>query len=266
MISPKQKMIYREKGRDPLFKTWHATDAITILFVQGGEGSIVCAERSYPLGAGTICLIGRGKYHYTLPEHPEAYVRSKIFIPFSLFEKILALFPNEKIHRMKEKTFVYSPLSAKAKQEAERIFQSLLSSDAADREASFVAASLQLLILLDRFSSADILAAQNPIAQAVEYINRNLSKELSMDEICEALHISKYHFCRKFKQSTGMTVMNYILKTRITLARDMLSSTQNSITEISMKCGFSSVSYFCRVFKTDVGKTPSDFRKSAKNP
>ena len=89
---------------------------------------------------------------------------------------------------------------------------------------------------------------------------QNIFKEITIDEICNHLHISKYYFCRQFKKSTGMTVMNYVLKTRITLAKDMLLNHDLSITDVSMRCGFSSVSYFCRVFKEDTGVTPLKFK------
>jgi AraC-like DNA-binding protein len=55
--------------------------------------------------------------------------------------------------------------------------------------------------------------------------------------------------------------MNYILKTRIILAQDMLSKEKLSVAEISERCGFSSISYFCRVFKNETGKTPLEYRR-----
>jgi len=263
MLKPKSDMIYRERGRDPLTKTWHATDAVTALLVHSGSGCIVCSERSYPFSPGTLCLIGRGKYHYTVPDEPSCYERSKMFVSAQTLERLLSLFPNEKIHRMKDKTFVYSSLPEVAAAEAEKIFARLAACDEAYREVIFASELLRLLVLLDRFSSADVTATQGTVSRAIEYINRNIAGEITVDEICKALHISKYYFCRKFKKSTTMTVMNYILKTRITLAKDMLASGDLSVTEIGMKCGFSSASYFCRVFKEDTGVSPLQFKNYA---
>jgi AraC-like DNA-binding protein len=56
--------------------------------------------------------------------------------------------------------------------------------------------------------------------------------------------------------------MEYILATRIVLAKEMLQKTDLTVGEISERCGFSSISYFCRVFKQDTGRTPLGFRKS----
>ena len=63
----------------------------------------------------------------------------------------------------------------------------------------------------------------------------------------------------QFKQSTGITVMNYILKTRIISATNLLESTDLPIGEISEKCGFSSTAYFCRVFKTVTQKAAMEY-------
>lgn len=77
--------------------------------------------------------------------------------------------------------------------------------------------------------------------------------------------MSKYYFCKKFKQVTGLTVMRYILKMRIGTAKNMLENTDLSIGRISEQCGFSSQSYFCRVFKEEWGITPLQYQKSIKN-
>ena len=59
-----------------------------------------------------------------------------------------------------------------------------------------------------------------------------------------------------------MTVMEYILKTRIVMAQGMLRKERLSVTEISNRCGFSSISYFSRVFRQDTGMTPLQYKKA----
>ena len=99
---------------------------------------------------------------------------------------------------------------------------------------------------------------------AIEYINRHIFEHIGIDEICAAVHSSKYHFCRQFKNATGFTVMEYILKTRLILAKDMLLKNELTVSEISEKCGFSSVSYFSRVFRQEMGMSPLKYRISHK--
>ena len=58
-----------------------------------------------------------------------------------------------------------------------------------------------------------------------------------------------------------MTVANYILKTRIVMAKSMLLGEAVTVGEISDKCGFSSISYFCRAFKEETGLSPKSYKK-----
>jgi AraC family transcriptional regulator len=100
------------------------------------------------------------------------------------------------------------------------------------------------------------------IQTAVEYINRHITEDISIDEISSACYLSKYHFCRIFKQKTGITVMEYILKTRIMMAKELLCGPKLSVTEISEACGFSSISYFSRAFKNETGLSPLQYKQT----
>ena len=117
------------------------------------------------------------------------------------------------------------------------------------------------MVFLKKYSLENTPATSGMMNEAIEYINNNITKSLTIDEICSKIHISKYHLCRQFKITTGTTIMKYILKTRIVLAKNMLSNQALSITEISNRCGFSSVAYFSRVFKEDTGMNPLNFKK-----
>ena len=69
------------------------------------------------------------------------------------------------------------------------------------------------------------------------------------------------HLARLFKKKIGLTVMEYILKTRIAMAKELLCEAKMSVTEISEACGFSSISFFSRTFKKEVEKTPLQYKK-----
>ena len=60
-----------------------------------------------------------------------------------------------------------------------------------------------------------------------------------------------------------MTVMEYVLKTRLVMAKELLCKEKTSVTEVAARCGFSGLSYFSRVFKEETGLTPLAYRKQA---
>ena len=71
---------------------------------------------------------------------------------------------------------------------------------------------------------------------------------------------SKFYFSRLFKQFTGVTFLKYVNQKRIALAETQLTEPNNSVTDVAVNCGFSSLSAFIRMFKIIKGCTPTEFR------
>ena len=249
------KIIYHEIGKDPLFKTWHASDEAMIIFVYSEGGSIVCSEKSYPIKKGTLCFVGAGKYHYTMPDITESY------------DKLLKLLPVESdFHNFADDSFVYAQIGEKEMAEADVVFKEIKKYESDEKYSDLILMSLglKLLVFLDKYSLESAPKASGFMNKAIEFINANIFENIDIDDICSAVHMSKYYFCRQFKKNTGMTVMKYILRTKIIMAKNMLLKESFSVTEISERCGFSSISYFCRTFKDEIGITPLKYRKSGR--
>ena len=260
------KIISHERGKDAHFKLWHALpdEENMIIYMYSDGGSIVCRESIYPIKQGALCFIGAGKYHYTMPSDPAVYDRTKIFFPSELLRGIVSLISDGRdFSGFTWDSIVYAEIKEGDREYVDEIFGSLAASQSLPHErAEQVLSLIKLLRLIEENSTHGATSDSGSLGGAIDYINKNIFREISIDEICAAVHISKYHFCRRFKQNMGMTVMDYVLKTRIILAKNMLEKENASITEVSDRCGFSSVSYFCRVFKESVGKTPLQYRKS----
>ena len=92
------------------------------------------------------------------------------------------------------------------------------------------------------------------------FISDNALNKLTMDEICEKTHISKYHLCRIFKENMGVTIWEFIRKRRLSVAKQMLMNTDMKITEIAEKCCFTDSSFFTKVFSREFGITPTAYR------
>lgn len=93
------------------------------------------------------------------------------------------------------------------------------------------------------------------------YINSHCTENLSLEQIAEQAGFSKYHFSRLFKDLTGTTCHNYLVNRRILFAQTLLVDSSVSITEVAMRSGFNSLATFNRIFKTQMGCTPSEYRK-----
>ncbi len=93
-----------------------------------------------------------------------------------------------------------------------------------------------------------------------EYIRENLSNALSISNIGHACGMSTRNVARVFKQATGGSIGDFIARCRIDLAKDLLTSDQFRIKEVSWRCGFRSSSAFSAAFRVATGMTPRDFR------
>ena len=257
-------------GFNNRYNTWHTLNRNMVMFVHSGSGSIVAREQNYPITSGCLCFVGSSRFYYTLPDCPEKYDRSKVFLSNQELDRVLSLFPEEL--QLKERfapnSLVYAQVPPQAVQQIDTIFDDLALYEDRDyyHDALVTSHYIKLLILLNDYATNTVFPVFGMVQKAIEYINAHIHEHLSIDEICHVLHVSKYYFCKKFKQSTGITVMNYILMTRIISAKNMLENSDLAIGEISSRCGFSSQSYFCRVFKDESGMTPLQYQKSLSTP
>ncbi|WP_292572497.1 AraC family transcriptional regulator [Mesorhizobium sp.] len=87
---------------------------------------------------------------------------------------------------------------------------------------------------------------------------------LTLADLARELGISRFHFSRAFKQSTGMTPHAFIARRRLEQSADMLRSTNLSATRIAMECGFSSSSHLTTAFRRAFGANPIEFRRKCK--
>ena len=103
---------------------------------------------------------------------------------------------------------------------------------------------------------------QQKLKQAIEYIQEHLAQEISLNELANELGISRYYFCRLFKQSTGLSPHQYVIQQRVERAKQLLQKSGMSIADIAQACGFSHQSHLHRHLKRLTGVTPKSLLKS----
>lgn len=98
--------------------------------------------------------------------------------------------------------------------------------------------------------------------QIIDYIDNNYDKNISSASLASALFISKSYFCRIFKKNFGCHFQQYLCLYRMEKAKRLLRMTQKPVADIAMETGFTSFSYFSKMFKAQLQMTPSEYRKS----
>lgn len=93
-----------------------------------------------------------------------------------------------------------------------------------------------------------------------QYIRDHMVEPIATGDIAAALHFNSKYLARAFKKSTGLTVSDYITRERIREAQKLLSETNFSIKVVGELVGYTDNAYFSRIFKTETGYSPSEYR------
>lgn len=99
------------------------------------------------------------------------------------------------------------------------------------------------------------------INRSVYYMNQNINKKISLEEIAHFLNYSTSHFYRKFIKETGIAPMKYFTKMKMDKACDLLKDTNLKVNQVASLLGYSDSLYFSRVFSKEMGVSPEMFRK-----
>ena len=100
------------------------------------------------------------------------------------------------------------------------------------------------------------------VRRVIQYIENNYKEDLSNENLGEYFHFNSSHLNRIFKQNTGDTLHNFLVRYRMNLAMDLLHTSNQSVNEIVNSVGFSDVPHFIKSFKKITGKTPGEYRNS----
>ena len=130
--------------------------------------------------------------------------------------------------------------------------------------------ALTMQYLLDELDTGGINRSPyyKNIKNSIVYIEENLSKKLTLEELAQVANMGKTNYSIAFKSITGMTVWKYVLNTRIDYASSCLVEKNGdlNVTEVALMSGFDNVAHFSKIFKRIKGSTPRDFKKNNNNP
>lgn len=107
-------------------------------------------------------------------------------------------------------------------------------------------------------------AKSDRIQSALSYAKRNLAKELSVDELADAAHLSRRQFSRAFRNETGKSPAKAVEALRVEAARAMLEDSSHSIDVVARETGFSDTERMRRAFLRTVGQPPQAVKRASR--
>ena len=120
-------------------------------------------------------------------------------------------------------------------------------------------AYLNLLCARKEYLFSEERTITHPLVDEISnYIDAHMGESISVEDLAKLVHMSKYHFLRKFKDITGVTVHTFLTNKRLIKACELLKNGKN-ITQAYQSCGFSDYSAFLRNFKKTFGVSPGKY-------
>lgn len=114
---------------------------------------------------------------------------------------------------------------------------------------------------IDVRKSGSERCGNDDIRAVVEYIEKNYINPITVDDMIRDIHVSKYHFIRRFSRAMGITPYSYLTNYRINMSKMLLRSTSKTVSEIAGECGFLDTSNFITHFKKHTGQKPLQYRR-----
>lgn len=119
-----------------------------------------------------------------------------------------------------------------------------------------------LMKLLEHSGASGAGSSGNPVVdRAIGYIQSHLTDKLSVEEIAANAGYSSSYFSHLFAEETGLSPYQFVVKSRIEYAQQLLKTTRQTVQEIAFQCGFNSAANFCYTFRKLVGTSPHEYRR-----
>jgi AraC-like DNA-binding protein len=103
------------------------------------------------------------------------------------------------------------------------------------------------------------------VRRTTDFMHSNLGRNIALKELAELVGLSPFHFARAFKQSVGDPPHRYLARRRIERACELLAASELSVIEIAAQLGYEAPGALSRMFRREVGLSPSDYRRRAQS-
>ena len=248
---------------------FHEFDKVVVLL--SGHVDYTVEDITYALKPWDVLLVKHHTIHKALIDKTEPYDRVIIYLDGKYFDRIM---PNAGLMDCFEKADKdarqrITPDDGQQEQLAAALedYEAAMRDEELGAEAIRDTQMVKLLVLINSIYASGSTApdraeaTRDPkIAAVLSYINENLGRELSVDELAEQAYLSRYHFMRLFKAQTGSTVHAYVRQKRLLYAARLIREGE-SAARAAVESGFSDYSAFHRAFRECFGISPGQLKK-----
>ena len=233
-----------------------------ILYYIDGDATFICESFRKKLSPKTLLIIPREHFHYFQIDSPSRFERLKISL------SVIEGFENT-VSRITDSVRLFENLDGVCGALLDDLCDSL--GGDIDNERARAMAMGTLLFLLSRLDkSATLLPreineeldreGENMISNILRYIDENLTKDISAENIAKYMNISSSTLSHIFKKHLGISLHQYIIQKRLITAQRLISEGGNPTT-VCIDCGYGDYSSFYKAYVKMFGSSPSDAKK-----
>lgn len=197
-------------------------------------------EKTFPNNPMEYIVFGVEGLAFSFTEHDQAYGRGYSFYSYGSDKNQFINFAQLMMHEFQDK-----------KPGFEKVCHGLLD---------------VLLVYISRKQKLSVISESSfqlskECAIAKRYIDTNYAQDITLDSLAEITHINKFYLAHSFTECIGQSPISYLTERRLAACKELLSSSNLSVTQIATSAGFSSQSYFSQIFNKKVGMSPRQYRK-----
>jgi len=249
---------------------FHKHDEIEIMYVIKGRCTIRTEEQKYILKKGDFILLDANVPHALIVDEEETCRMLNIEFRFIksvtgylTFGELVSQVKSVRTMLEMKKSHIQLIDTGEVYNDLHKIINELNQ----NKENLMIQILLmQLMIDVSRqlvhFTDQSISSKNIYVKKAIEYLYHHYDCDIKVSQIAESINIHEGYLYRIFKQSTGKTIMNYLMEIRLDKAKLMLENTDVSITDIAEYIGINSRQYFTYIFKRYYKLTPSNYRNN----
>lgn len=259
---------HRMWSSSAVYYHWH--QCVELLYISKGYGIVIVDNQHYTARPGRLFIFPPFRLHKVHVEASEKnqYHRTAMHIEQSVVETALGGFPRQ---QARFAALAASNVPAQVYDLSERadFMEAILEQfDALDDEGQKSASEvafmmMQIMTFLPAQPQPVVPQQQTLASRIMGWVETHYSSKFSLDDLAQAMGLSRSYTSRAFRQQTGGSIHEYLLTRRIKRSCDLLRTTALSIDTIAEAVGFSEATYFITCFKKLMRQTPLQYRKTS---